>query len=211
MQADTGANTSAIAQYPHNDAGAATGQHASSVESIVQSFEEVDHNQHVDLSGYAFEDWLCLGLFWIMGALVFMQFFTRYVMNDSLAWTEELAVYALIGVVFLGAAMCVRICRHIQVDFLYRYLPREVARVLATVIDVIRTVFFGYLVVLGYRYIELVGVEPMTTIMWNKSYVYWLAQAGFVMMFVRSIQVSVQNWRQGYSSLENPAAYQSLD
>ena len=64
---------------------------------------------------------------------------------------------------------------------------------------------------LVYVYIDLVGVEPMTTIMWNKSYVYGLALAGFVMMFVRSIQVSVQNWRQRYSSLENPAAYQSRD
>ena len=37
------------------------------------------------------------------------------------------------------------------------------------------------------------------------------ALAGFFMMFLRSLQVSVQNWRQGYSILENPAAYESLD
>jgi len=211
MHVNTGAGPSAMAQYRNDGQRAATAQHESSVESIVHSFEEADQNQKVDLSHYAFEDWLCLVLFWIMGCLVFLQFFTRYVMNDSFAWTEELAVYALIGVVFIGSAMCVRACRHIQVDFLYRYLPKGVARALSTVIDIVRTVFFGYAVWLVYRYIELVGVEPMTTIMWDKSYVYWLAEAGFVMMFVRSIQVSVQNWRQGYSSLDNPAAYQSLD
>ncbi|CAM4039383.1 TRAP transporter small permease [Bordetella muralis] len=211
MHVNTGAGPSVMAQYRNDGERVATGQHESSVESIVHSFEEADQSQKVDLSHYAFEDWLCLVLFWIMGGLVFLQFFTRYVMNDSFAWTEELAVYALIGVVFIGSAMCVRACRHIQVDFLYRYLPRAVARVLSTVIDIVRTAFFGYAVWLVYRYIELVGVEPMTTIMWNKSYVYWLAEAGFVMMFVRSIQVSVQNWRQGYSSLDNPAAYQSLD
>ena len=61
-----------------------------------------------------------------MALLVFLQFFSRYVLNDSYAWTEELAVYCLIGVVFIGSAMCVRACRHIQVDFLYRYLPRPV-------------------------------------------------------------------------------------
>jgi len=211
MHANSEASSSAMAQYHHDDEVAATTHHESSVESIVHSFEEADQNQQVDLSHYAFEDWLCLTLFWIMGALVFLQFFTRYVLNNSLAWTEELAVYALIGVVFFGSAMCVRTCRHIQVDFLYRYLPKTPARVLSTLIDIVRTVFFGYVVWLVYRYIDLVGTEPMTTIMWDKSYVYWLALAGFVMMFVRSIQVSVQNWRQGYSSLENPAAYQSLD
>ena len=183
-----------------------------SVQDIVQSFEEADEVvQHVDLSGYRFEDWVCLALFWAMGGLVFLQFFSRYVMNDSFAWTEELAVYCLIGVVFLGASMCVRACRHIQVDFLYRYLPKPVGRVFSTLIDVIRTAFFAYAIWLVYRYISLVGDEPMTTLFWNKAYVYWVAFAGFVMMFVRSVQVSVQNWRQGYSILENPSAYDAID
>lgn len=190
--------------------GRAPGPQQASVYDIVHSFEEAD--QHVvSLAGYQPEDWICLAMFWAMALLVFLQFFSRYVLNDSYAWTEELAVYCLIGVVFLGAAMCVRACRHIQVDFLYRYLPKPVGRVLSTVIDVLRTAFFGYAVWLTYRYIVLVGDEPMTTLFWNKSYVYWIALAGFVMMFLRSLQVSVQNWRQGYSILENPAAYESLD
>ena len=30
-----------------------------------------------------------------MAFAVFLQFFTRYVLNDSLAWTEEIATYCL--------------------------------------------------------------------------------------------------------------------
>lgn len=187
-----------------------TQQHASSVESIVSSFEEADH-QDADLSGHTFEDWLCLGLFWIMALLVFLQFFTRYVLNDSFAWTEELATYSLIGVVFIGAAMCVRTCRHIQVDLLYRFLPHALGRVLSTLIDVVRTAFFAYVCWLVWRYIQLVGDEPMTTIEWNKSYVYWLALLGFALMAIRSLQVTIVNWRQGYSNLERPEAYDKLD
>ena len=183
---------------------------AASVDEIVQSFEEADHHE-VSLAGYQPEDWICLAMFWTMALLVFLQFFSRYVLNDSYAWTEELAVYCLIGVVFLGSAMCVRACRHIQVDFLYRYLPRPAGRALSTLIDILRTAFFGYAVWLTYRYIVLVGDEPMTTLFWNKAYVYWVALAGFAMMFLRSLQVSVRNWRQGYSILENPAAYESPD
>ena len=48
----------------------------------------------------------------------------------------------------------------------------------------------------------------MTTIDWNKSHVYWVAFAGFVLMALRSVQVAVQNWRQGYSNLEKPEAYE---
>lgn len=191
--------------------GSARGPHESSAEELVASFEEADRHERVDLSGYAPEDWIALGFFWLMTIFVFLQFFTRYVMNDSFAWTEELATYCLIAVVFVGSAMCVRRCRHIQVDFLYRYLPHKLARVLSTAIDFARTAFFAYAAWLVWRYVGLVGEEPMTTIQWNKSHVYWVAFAGFVLMCLRSVQVSWQNWRQGYSILERPEAYDSVE
>ena len=42
----------------------------------------------VDLSGTPAEGWVALGFFWVLGLVVFYQFFTRYVLNDSAAWTE---------------------------------------------------------------------------------------------------------------------------
>jgi TRAP-type C4-dicarboxylate transport system permease small subunit len=189
-----------VAAHPHEVAA----------EELVKSFAEADHHV-VDLSGYSFEDWVCFGFFWVMSALVFLQFFTRYALNNSFAWTEELAVYCLIPVVFIGSAMCVARSRHIQVGILYRYLPAAVARVFSTLVDVLRTVFFGYVAWLVMRYALAVNNEPMTTIAWNKSHVYWLAFAGFVLMFGRSIQVSWINWRQGYSILERPEAFDGGD
>ena len=55
-------------------------------------------DEAVDLSGTIAEGWVALGFFWLLGLTVFYQFFTRYVMNDSAAWTEEIARYLLIGV-----------------------------------------------------------------------------------------------------------------
>ncbi len=49
-----------------------------------------------------------------------------------------------------------------------------------------RTAFFAYVAWLVWRYIQLVGDEPMTTIEWNKAYVYWVALFGFVLMAARS-------------------------
>ena len=190
-----------IGAHPHAEVAA---------EELVASFAEADHHV-VDLSGFSFVDWICFGFFCGMSALVFLQFFTRYVLNDSFAWTEELAVYCLFPVVFIGSAMCVRRSRHIQVNILYRYLPAPAGRVLATLVDVARTLFFGYVAWLVARYALAVNNEPMTTIDWNKSHVYWLAFAGFVLMFGRSIQVSWINWRQGYSILERPEAFDGAD
>ncbi|WP_441614884.1 TRAP transporter small permease [Cupriavidus sp. RAF12] len=204
------ANPDGPPPQPDPENATTDGPHMSSVADLVHSFEEADA-QPVVLDDVAAEDWFTLGLFWVMTILVFLQFFTRYVMNDSLAWTEELATYCLIGVVFIGASMCMRKCRHIQVDLLYRYLPHRPARVLSTLVDIVRTAFFAYAAWLVWRYIGIVGDEPMTTIEWNKNHVYWLALIGFVLMFGRSVQVSWQNWRRGYSILERPQAFESFD
>jgi TRAP-type C4-dicarboxylate transport system permease small subunit len=178
----------------------------SSAETLVASFAQADQHP-VDLSGYGIEDWVCLGFFWTMAGLVFLQFFSRYVLNDSFAWTEELAVYCLMPVVFIGASMCVRRVRHIQVNLLYRYLPVPAGRVLSTAVDIAAFVFYGYAAWLVARYALAVNNEPMTTIDWNKSHVYWLAFVGFALMTMRALQVAIGNWRRGFSALQNPGFF----
>jgi len=174
-------------------------------EELAHAFEETA--PEVDFKQYGIEDWATLAVFWLMAFAVFLQFFTRYVLNDSLAWTEEIATYCLVAVVFLGSAMCVRLGRHIHVDFLFRYLPAKVARTLATLIDAVRTLFFAYAAYLVWSFMSIVEGETMTTIMLPKNWVYGLVLLGFILMFIRSVQVSVENWRRGYSILERPEAF----
>jgi hypothetical protein len=178
----------------------------SSADEIVASFAEAD-NQTVSLESYTFEDWLSLIFFWLMTALVCLQFVTRYILNDSVSWTEELAVYCLIVVVFIGSAACVRRSRHIQVNFLYRYLPKPLGKLCSALVDIMQITFFCYVAWLFSRYALAVNNEPMTTIQWNKSHVYWLAFAGMLLMALRSIQTTYLHWRQGYSALTRPEAY----
>jgi len=179
-------------------------------EEIAHTFEE-EAPKGADLSGYAFEDWLALAIFWIMALSVFLQFFTRYVLNDSYAWTEEIATYCLIGVVFIGSSMCVRLSRNIQVDLLFRYLPHAAGRALSTAIDLIRIAFFGYAIKLVWVYIQIIGSERMTTIKIEKGFVYYAVLLGFVLMFGRSIQIAIENWRRGYSILERPGAFDGTE
>lgn len=175
-------------------------------EEIIRTFDE-EAGPPVDLRAYGVEDWLTYGLFWFMALAVILQFFTRYVLNDSLAWTEEIATNCLVAIVFLGSAMCVRLDRHIGVDFLFRYLAAPVARVLATAIDVLRIVFFAYVGWLVWQFMQIVADEEMTTIAIPKNLIYAGVLLGFVLMLIRSVQIAIRNWRQGYSALERPEAF----
>lgn len=179
---------------------------AASAEELAQSFKDADQSR-IDLSGYAFEDWVSFALFWTLCGVIFLQFFTRYVMNDSYAWTEEMARYLLIGVVFVGSSMCVRQNRHIQVDVLYRFLPRLAGRALATLIDLIRISFLGYAVWLTWQVMQRVGQQSMTMVDWPLSVIYSFVLFGFAVMCFRAIIVMVQNCRRGYSILEKPEAF----
>ncbi|WP_119269396.1 TRAP transporter small permease [Taklimakanibacter deserti] len=174
-------------------------------EELAQAFEE--EAAPVDLSHHGWEDWGTLALFWLMVGCVFLQFFTRYALNNSLAWTEEIASNTLVVVVFMGAAMCVRTSRHIQVDVLYHYLPAGAAKRLSLAVDVIRVGFFAYASWLMWRYVAIVADERMTTVNLPRSWFFYLVFVAFVLMLLRSVQVLVQNQRRGYSVLEHPEKF----
>ena len=160
----------------------------------------------IDLGHYTVEAWIAFAFFWLLALNVFYQFFTRYVLNDSASWTEELARYLLICMVFVGISAAVRTSRHIHVDFLYRLIPRQAGRILATLVDVVKTVFFAFATVLTWQMMEKMVNYKMTIIDLPMNLVYGVCMFGFACATLRSLQVAVLNWRRGYGLLERPEA-----
>jgi len=158
----------------------------------------------IDLSHYTFEAWVAFGFFWLLALNVFYQFFTRYALNDSASWTEEIARYLLICTVFIAVSAAVRHDRHIHVDLLYRLVPAPVGRVLSTLVDVVKVVFFAYAAVLTLQMMDKMSSYKMTIIDLPMNLVYGVCMAGFAFSAVRSVQVGIENWRRGYSLLERP-------
>ena len=162
-------------------------------------------DEAVDLSGTIAEGWLALGIFLVLGATVFYQFFTRYVLNNSAAWTEEIARYLLIGLVFVGASIGVSKNNHIQVDFFYRFMPGRLGRLMATVVDVSRVIFYAAAVVLtGLMMNKLGNNSRMTMVDLPMNIIYGVCLLGFAAMTWRAIQVARIHRRRGYSVLERP-------
>ena len=161
-------------------------------------------DEPVDISVYAWEDWIAFGLFWTLAATVFYQFFTRYALNNSASWTEEIARYLLICTVFVGASVSVRKNTHIHVDIFYRFMPRPMARALSTFVDVVRIMFFAYAAYLTWLLMGRIGKQQMAIIDWPIGIIYGFVLFGFVLMCYRSITTAMKHWRQGFSVLERP-------
>lgn len=183
--------------------------HAPDIASTTEQILGADGEFHitdepVDISVYAWEDWIAFGLFWTLAATVFYQFFTRYALNDSASWTEEIARYLLICTVFVGASVSVRKNTHIHVDIFYRFMPRPMARALSTFVDAVRIVFFAYAAYLTWMLMGRIGRQQMAIIDWPIGIIYAFVLFGFVLMCYRSITTGIKHWRQGFSVLERP-------
>ena len=161
-------------------------------------------DEAVDLSRTPIEAWIALVIFWALGGVVFYQFFTRYVLNNSASWTEEIARYLLIGTVFVGAAIGVAKNNHIQVDFFFRYMKGRVGHALALLVDVVRIAFFGAAVVYTGLMMERMGSLKMTIVDLPMNIVYGICAFGFAAMCVRSILVMRVHVKRGYTVLQRP-------
>ena len=118
----------------------------------------------IELGHYTAEAWIAFAFFWLLALTVFYQFFTRYVLNDSASWTEEIARYLLIAVVFVGATIGVAKNTQIQVDFFYRHMPAAVGRWLSRAVDVLRIAFFAAAAILTVEMMLKIGNQTRMTI-----------------------------------------------
>ncbi len=57
---------------------------------------------------------------------VLWQVFTRFILNDPSTWTEELAVFLLIWVSLLGAAVALNRGAHLGIDYFVGKLPPRI-------------------------------------------------------------------------------------
>lgn len=139
-----------------------------------EDYEEITD----DLGQIRWEDAPALALFAFMVLVVGLQFFTRYVLNDSIAWTEEAARYCLIILTFLGSAICVRQGSHLLIGVIFRHLPRAAIKPLAMFNELVTAGFFGGLAWLGLTMIERTSRQMMITLPFPKSHAYTAITVG---------------------------------
>ncbi|HEY4541460.1 MAG TPA: TRAP transporter small permease [Noviherbaspirillum sp.] len=123
-----------------------------------------------------------------------VQVAARYVFNNSLYWSEELILYALISMSFLAASMGVRHSAHISVEAVFAFVGPRTARVLKLVSAVLGMVFAGALAYYGWVLFsntnDMGQLSPAMQI--PVAYIYLTIPISAVLMFVRYLEQAVR-------------------
>lgn len=92
--------------------------------------------------------WFIILLTSIMFLIVGANVFSRYVLNYSLGWVDELARFIFIWVSFLGAVLAYQDNEHVGLDFVVKNLPFEglknFVRFLGDLLVLVVVVFLAY-------------------------------------------------------------------
>lgn len=134
--------------------------------------------------------------------ITLIQVFFRYGLNHSLAWPEEMARWALVWLVFLGAAMLARRSSHIAIDLLPRILSGPAKDAHAFLISIFMACVAAMLVMLGFDLVQRSSyVSP--ALEWPFVYLYLAIPTGGVLTLVFLALEPPPGWR---SAIAGPAA-----
>ena len=134
----------------------------------------------------------------LIAVCVFAQVVSRYVFSTAITWTEELAGFAMVWAVYMGAAVAVRDRFHIRILFAVESLPKPLALAAIVIGDVLWIGFCTLMLVVGWEYISLLWqrefISPSLGIdqKWPQSIVI----IGYVAIILRALQLYVR-WFAG--------------
>ena len=144
--------------------------------------------------------WVAMALATAIILILFAQIFFRYALNSSILWSEEVATWCLVWLVFIGSAAIMRRWEHVHIPMLIRRLPLGarpgviIFAKLATCLAVTLVAYYGLRWVLGPGHIssQTSGISTH----WIKLAVP--IGAGLMALFaLRGALEDVGRWRRG--------------
>ena len=142
------------------------------------------------------ESVLCVLMVTIV-AVIFAQVVTRYLLQVSLSWSEELARYLLMWLAMLSAAYGFKVKAHFALVFLVNRFPEGVRRAISLVVSVLVCVLLCLFV---WKAVEITWsvrrqIGPATGL--SKALPYSSGIAGGVLMLYYVARNAWRDWRAG--------------
>jgi len=129
----------------------------------------------------------------VMTFTILLQVFYRYVLNNSLTWTEEIARFIMVWMVFLGFSMVSKRKVNISLEFFLKKISSKVRKPLEILLQVYIIYFLLILFKLGIVLVESAyrQVAPASQI--SMKWVYLALPAGIVILVFQHIVLLIKD------------------
>lgn len=139
-------------------------------------------------------EWAVIGCFILMILTVCLQVFARYALPWSPPWTEELARFAFIYMVSLGAGLAIKDRSYVNVDILLQSLGERKRVILDSFILMLISLLMGLMLWYAIPLVQIVKLQQSASLKLNMAFVYFsmCCMAALVLFYaLRELQKNI--------------------
>ena len=142
----------------------------------------------------AFAKWCGVSTAIVMTVMIFLQVIYRYVLGESLSFSEELARYMFIWSVAMGSALALRTRSHIGVEILVERLPETISSQARIVANVLNLTFFGLLIWYGFEMVFETMDQESAALELPMGYVYLAVPLSGIILVICEIRNALEDF-----------------
>ncbi len=132
-------------------------------------------------------EWALFAIGISMAILMGVQVLSRYLLNHSIFWSEEVGRVCLVWITFLGASCAYKRHMHVGMDFIASRLPIAVQRGCEILVVLVSMAFFSVLVLYGFKFADFVSAQRMTAFAVSMSIPYLVIPLSGMLFFLHGL------------------------
>ena len=140
------------------------------------------------------EEFIIIPLIFAMSFIIFIQVIARYVFHNSLTWSEELARYLFVWLVYFSVSFTARRQKHIRIDAAINLYPKAMRPIIEIVSEVIVLAFSIFIAVTGVTVFQKIAWSGQMSpaIGLPMQFVYAAPMVGMALTAIRQIQCIIE-------------------
>ena len=140
-----------------------------------------------------FERTINIVLMSVMTIILFIQVVMRRVFSNSLTWSEELARYLFIWLVYLGISYGAKIRKHIKIEAFLGIFPKKSRRYVEILGDILFFVFACFIIYTSFIWVQrqLILHQKSPALHIPSWVIYMAPLVGFILTAFRQIQTII--------------------
>jgi len=123
----------------------------------------------------------------VMGIVLLLQVFARYIFGRPLVWSEALARYIFVWICFIGAGYGIKHHLHIEMEFIFKIFPKAGQVIIQILINLFSIAMFAYILPGAFQYTAQQATIDSPVLPIPMSYVVISIPIGLIFVILRLI------------------------